>query len=149
MNPSIIEIIRPALEENDITMALRLGFDGFEWATSRCDDEEAIREAEVLHHELVKARIVALGVKPPRYFIPVADEEDVTNLVDAFPQLEGYDPRTLCEFMRHEKTMMARYFDPKHGQKTPTMLPLSLSIDEMCERVVEVIETDLQQRRAA
>lgn len=149
MNEHADKVLASALAGNDIVVTLLFGYDAVRDSTSRCDDtRKEIDEAERIHHALVKIRIKEQGIKPPLYFIPTADARDTHNLVQAFPTLRGTDPRMLEEFMRHEQSVSKRYFTEETGQRKYD-LPLSLSIEEMCKKVIEVIEADLQQRKAA
>ncbi|RJQ34664.1 hypothetical protein C4556_02055 [Candidatus Parcubacteria bacterium] len=149
LNQKAVTEVRPALETKDVVIVERFGLDALLYATSRCDDATAIAETEVLHHEMVKARIVALRISPPRYFIPVADVRDVGNLTKAFPDLKGEDPRMLRRFMRHEHEVLKRYFEPKHGQREPDLMPLTMSVDDMCHHIADVVGREYRESLSA
>lgn len=141
--------LRPALLENDIVIVERFGLDAQLYATACCDSDADIDEAERVHHALVKMRVVEQGIKPPLYFIPSADANDVSHLIEAFPALKAKGDDELTDFMAHESRALERYFDPKHGQKKPVLLPISMSVDEMCQRIIGTITAKLEERAAA
>lgn len=149
LNEFDVSKLRPALSEYEIVFTERFGLDAALYATACCDSDVAIDEAERVHRALVRMRIVEQGIDPPTYFIPSANSEDTEGLMRAFPPLHETNPETLRRFMAHEARMLERYFDPQHGQKTPCLLPATMTIDEMVGRAIEVVGDHLQRRAAA
>ncbi len=149
LNEWAVTTLRPALSENDIVLIERFGLDAQLYATACCDRTIDIDEAERVHHSLVRMRVVEQGISPPLYFIPTANVEDTENLLRTFPALKDMEPSVLKKFMAHEARALERYFDPKHGQKKPCLFPASMSINEMCEAVIDVVGQQLRERAAA
>jgi hypothetical protein len=149
LNQRSVTDVRASLATHDIVVVERFGLDALLYATACCDSPEAIDEAERVHHALVSMRVVAQGIRPPTYFIPAAPIDDIRPLAAVYPEVQEMDGIVVRNFLEHEARMLARYFDPKHGQNKPCLLPITMSIDDMCECVIDTVRGQVAQQDAA
>jgi hypothetical protein len=140
LNEFSVARLRPALAAGHVVLTDGFGLDALMYAAFNFDREAENREASVLHHGLVQARIKAQGISPPEYFIMQAD----ASLVDAWmmeymPELTDLDPSIRAKFIVQQQSTIEEYFRPENGQRDMLNLDASFSLEEVCEKMVAAI----------
>lgn len=142
-----VKKLRPALSSHNIVIVDGYGLNALLYATAYVDGNlEDDESASLMHHQIVKGRVIGQSIPPPEYFITVAEcESQVKYLKHTVPRIGEDQCR---EFIRKEERMIRDYFRPETGQYGE-LLGATLSIEEMMSKVVLSISQHLNQKRQA
>ncbi len=137
----------PALNSCDIVIVDGYGLNALLYATAYAEGcREEDQAASLMHHHIVRGRVIAQNIPPPEYFITLAECEAQTRyLRNTIPQLSMGECR---EFILKEERIIRDYFKPETGQRG-VFLDAAWSINDMAEVVIDTINQHLDQKRQA
>lgn len=140
-----VKKLRPALKAHDVVIVDGYGLNALLYATAYVDgSQEDDESTDLMHHQIVKGRVIGQRIPPPKYFITVAECESHMKYLQA--TVPGLNTQECREFIRKEDRIIREYFRPETGQ-CGDLLDASLSFEEMVNRVISSIDQNLYRKR--
>ena len=149
MNEFNCKKLLPALARGKIIVVNRYGLDAFIYSRSMCVEKDVCDEIEAAHHALVRLRVLAKKIPPPRYIVPWVGPKTIGLItpewIKGIKALKGVDAEGLRSYIQREQEVIEAYCDPEKGQKRPWKINAGLTVEEMGDAAVEMISHRIER----